>query len=79
MNDEKMLSIPYAVHEGDMARMERTNRRLWILCLAMFLALVLTNAGWIVYENQFVDELVVTQESESGHNNYIGDDGDIIN
>ena len=58
---ENVQMIPYAVHEGDVARMERTNRRLWILCLVMFLALVTTNAGWIYYESQFED-VVTTQE-----------------
>lgn len=54
-------SVPYIVHEGDMTRLERTNKRLWILCLVMFLALVITNAGWIYYEGQWED--VVTTES----------------
>lgn len=76
-NNEK---VPYIVHEGDMARLERANRRLWILCLVMFLSLVVSNAGWIWYENQFIDEVVtVEQESETGYNNYIGNDGDINN
>lgn len=65
-NNEK---VPYIVHEGDMARLERANRRLWILCLVMFLSLVVSNAGWIWYENQFIDEVVtVEQESETGYN-----------
>jgi hypothetical protein len=45
----------------------------------MFLALVLTNAGWIWYESQFIDEITVTQTNDDGYNNYIGDDGDITN
>lgn len=77
MNEEK---IPYFVHEGMMARQERTIRRLWILCIVIFIALVATNSGWIYYEQQFVDEVVtVEQENESGYNNYIGNDGDIKN
>lgn len=72
--------VPYIVHEGAMVRLERANRRLWILCLVMFLALVISNAGWIWYENQFIDEVVtVEQENDIGHNNYIGNDGDINN
>ena len=59
--DKNRMSIPYFVHEGVMARMERVNKRLWILCLVMFLALVGTNAGWIWYESQF-EELTITQE-----------------
>ena len=84
MNDmedkTKVESVPYVVHEGAMARQERTIKRLWILCLVMFLALVGTNAGWIYYESQFqVSETTVTQDNADGVNNYIGNDGDIYN
>ena len=64
---DKHATIPYFVHEGEMARMERVNRRLWILCLVIFLALVGTNAGWIYYESQFEDvSTTVTQDVDSG-------------
>lgn len=58
-------SIPYYLHEGEMARQERTIKRLWILCLIMVFLLVGTNAGWLWYENQFIDE-VVTQDVDTG-------------
>lgn len=48
-----MEQIPYYVHEGMMARMERTIKRLWILCIIIFLAFVASNAAWIVYEAQW--------------------------
>ena len=61
--DENNLSVPYIVHEGDMARLERTNKRLWILSIMLVLLLVGTNAGWTWYENQFQEvETVTTQE-----------------
>ena len=63
-NDKDHVQISYFVHEAEMARQERTIKRLWILCIIMFLALVITNAGWIVYENQFED-VVITQEGEA--------------
>ena len=60
--------VPYIVHEGMMARMERTIRRLWILCIILILLLAGTNAAWIWYENQFMDEsLTVTQDLDSGN------------
>ena len=61
-DDQKSAMIPYYVHEGEMSRMERINLRLWILILIIFLALVATNAAWIIYENQFGTE-TVTQTS----------------
>ena len=59
--------IPYFAHEGIVARMERTNRRLWILCIILIVLLAVTNGAWIWYENQFIDEVTtVTQDVDSG-------------
>lgn len=80
MENEK-ISVPYVVHEGDMARLERTVKRLWILCILLVLLLVGSNAGWIWYESQF--EEVVTTETwqdvvqdadDSGSNTFVGGD-----
>ena len=62
--DQKM--IPYFCHEGDMARAERTIKRLWILCILLIILLVGTNAAWIYYENQWeTAETVVTQDVDT--------------
>lgn len=58
-----MEQIPYYVHEGMMVRMERTIKRLWILCIIIFLAFVASNAAWIWYENQFIDEVTTIEAS----------------
>lgn len=78
--EEKNVSVPYIVHESAMARQERTIKRLWILCVIMFLALVISNAGWIWYESQW-EEVVetTTQEVEQdadgdGFNMFVGGD-----
>ena len=63
MEDQKM-SVPYIVHEGDMARLERTNKRLWILSILLVVLLVGSNAGWIWYESQFETVETTTQEVE---------------
>lgn len=76
--DNNTPMINYAAHEGMMARMERTIRRLWILCIILIILLAGTNAAWIYYENSFED-VVVTQENDDGYNNYIGEDGTITN
>jgi hypothetical protein len=59
--DERQEMISFYAHEAEMARMERHAKRLWILCIIMFLALVVTNAGWIWYESQWED--VTTTET----------------
>lgn len=55
------MQIDYIVHESQMARMERIIKRLWILVIILIVLLFGTNAGWIWYESQFMDE-VITQD-----------------
>lgn len=71
-------NVPYIVFESSQARMERTNRRLWITTIILIALLFLTNGAWIYYESQFEDT-VITQENADGVNNYVGNDGDIFN
>lgn len=73
--------VPYVVHESAMARMERTIKRLWILAIILIVLLFGTNAAWLYWESQWetVETTEITQENESGYNNYIGNDGDIYN
>lgn len=66
----KPETIPYIVHEDQMARQERHIKRLWILCIIIFIALIGTNAGWIYYKSLF-EEQVVTQDIDTG-------DGDAV-
>ena len=82
---ENSLKIPFAAHESVMARAERhTKALIWVILLVIVL-LVGTNAGWLWYESQFevveetTTETTVTQDNASGYNNYIGNDGDIVN
>lgn len=64
-------TVPFTVHESALARAERHNKRLWVLCIIIFVSLIATNAGWIWYESQFED-VVVTQEAETdGSSNVI--------
>lgn len=39
-------------HEAETARLERIIKRLWILAIIIFIALVVTNGAWIWYESQ---------------------------
>lgn len=68
-----------AWHEGDMARMERANKRLWIVIIILIVALIGSNAGWIYYESQFVDEISaeIEQDVETGKGDaYVNGIGD---
>ena len=44
-----MKNISYFAHEMEMARAERTQRRLWIASLVLSVALVATNAAWVIH------------------------------
>lgn len=52
----KAEPVPFIVHEGILARMERTIKRLWIVVLVLIGLLAASNGAWIWYESQFVDE-----------------------
>lgn len=65
--------VPYAVHEADMARMERTVKRLWILLLVLIVLFVGSNLAWVYYETQWevVQETEIEQDTDGGGNNYV--------
>ena len=79
--DKAPASVPFAVYESAMAQIRRL---VWIIVLLIIL-LVGTNAGWLIYEAQLevveetTTETTVTQDNADGYNNYIGNDGDIVN
>ena len=55
-----------AAYEILVAAMERQVKRLYILCIIIFIALVGSNVAWIMYENSFQDmSTLVTQEVSS--------------
>ncbi len=77
--EDKM--IPYIAHESEVARLERIIKRLWILCIIIFAALIATNGAWLWYESQYVDEVVTetyTAESESGGTAIANGEGSVV-
>ena len=61
------------------SQMERTIRRLWILCIVLTALLVGSNIAWFVYESQFetVSQTTtqeVQQENDNGNNIMVGRD-----
>ena len=61
---ENTDAISYLSHESAMARMERANKRSFIIILILILALIATNTGWIIYESQFETTETTTIEAE---------------
>ena len=63
--------VPYIVHEGDVARLERVIKRMWVLVLSLIILLFASNAAWIWWESQYETiETTITQENADGYNNY---------
>lgn len=76
-----MEQIPFIAFESALARIERTNRRLFILCIILILLLLATNIGWLYLENQFTttESTEVSQDIDTGNGNAnITGIGDIV-
>lgn len=68
--ENKVADVPYIVHEAEMARMERVNKRWFLAWLLTFVLLVGCVAGFIWYEAQFVEEEnTITQDIDTGNGN----------
>ena len=82
MEQNTQQSIPFVAHEQMMVRMERTNHRLWILCIFLVICLIATNLAWVLWESQWevyeetTQEVTQSAESEQGNavNRFIGGD-----
>ena len=72
--------VPYIAHESAVARLERVIKRMWVLVLLLIFLFVASNGAWIWWESQYQTiETTITQENADGYNNYIRNDGDIVN
>lgn len=70
--------VPYIVFEETCVKLERTIKRLWILCIIVFLSFVISNGIWIWYESQwqYVDTTTmndISQQIDSEGRATIGD------
>lgn len=80
MENQMNKQVSYLEFESSQARMERINRRLWVLCLVLIISLLGTNGAWLYYESQFEDN-VITQEATADDDsdvqlvggNYVGE------
>lgn len=74
--EEKMLTIPYVVHQSVAARQERQIRRMWIALIVLAVSLFLTNMAWIGYQSQF-DTFSYDYTQDGNGNNIIGNDNEV--
>ena len=61
--------VPYIVFDGEMARQERTVKRLWVLLIILIALFVGTNGAWLYYETLYNDiQTTITQEVDHDGN-----------
>ena len=71
-----MVTIPYFVHESEVMRMERHNRRLLIALIVAILCILASNAAWLWYINQY--DFVDYEYQQDGEGvNIIGDRNEV--
>ena len=70
------INVPYIVHEGMLARQERTIMRLFVTLGVVVALLAITNLAWLYVFYQY-DYESYSVSANDGDANYIGNDGDI--
>lgn len=64
--EEKQASVPYFIHEGQMARMERIIRCLIVLVIVAIVLFIANNVVWMRYAEQQVAEARTNVGSNGG-------------
>ncbi|MFI3171714.1 MAG: hypothetical protein R3Y09_06615 [Clostridia bacterium] len=81
--ESELSPIPYIVHESEMARTERREKRHFFVTLLLTVLLVASNFLWMQYEMSFEDSIVTettTYTSDTGDGNgnaVINEDGEV--
>lgn len=72
-------TISYYIHEEQMNRLEVHNKRLFILALVIFVALILTNGAWIYHESLYEDVVTETYTTTTSGNDavFVNGTGDL--
>lgn len=74
MNESRQV-VSFSAFESTCTRMERNNKRLFVLCIVLLIALLATNAAWIWYESQYetvsYEQEVQHDAEENGDNTFI--------
>lgn len=63
---EGRTTVPFSAFESALLRLERANRRLWIIILLLAVFLFGSNAAWLWWESQWEDvTTTITQDLET--------------
>ena len=77
--DEEKNVVPYIVHEGVLARMERQLRRQFITIIILIVALILSNGVWLYsfMQYDYISEAEVITADQDGRGINIVGGGDV--
>ena len=75
--DEEKNAVPYIVHEGVLARMERQLRRQFITIIILIVALILSNSVWLYSFMQYDYSSEMIMASQDGRGINIVGGGDV--
>ena len=64
MEKDEVVMIPYVAHESSMNRMERANKRLWIVILVMFVAFMI----YLLLPTEVIQKVDNTQDVQDIEN-----------
>lgn len=67
MKNNEVVMIPFVAHESAMNRMERANKRLWIVIIIMFLGIL----TYLLVPNEVIEEETNTQDVSEIQNSEI--------
>lgn len=83
--EKDLAQIPLAIHEYNMARMERIIKKLVVALVITIILIFASNCVWLYawmqydYSSDATTTETVTIDGKDGVANYIGNDGDITN
>ena len=81
--ENKKSDVPYYIfeeiqdaNEKAQERADKKNFRLVVIVVILIIALLATNAGWLVYESMY-ETVSYSQDGEGLNNVNVGDQGDV--
>lgn len=73
------LSVPYVVHESEMSRAERREKRQWLIIIVLIASFLASNIGWLIYQSQYdTYSYEYSQDGEGLNNINTGEQGDVL-
>lgn len=78
MELKDMPSVPFAAHEAEVGRQERTIKRQWVVIIILICLLFASFGLFVWYESQF-ETISYEQDGDGVNNVNLGEQGDVIN